>query len=96
MDDARIRLLTEEVLAQIAGGANPGAEAPDLEARVAALEAAVARLRGPVAPPPREAPVHVHTHPSLQVLGVGSGSDRCVVEPDKPCVESGQCRALGH
>jgi len=96
MDDARIRLLTEEVLAQIGGGTGPGPASPDLEARVAALEAAVARLHGPTFPPPREAHVHVHTHPSLQVLAVGSGSDRCVVEPDKPCVQSGQCRALGH
>jgi len=40
--------------------------------------------------------VHVHTHPSLQVLGVPGGSDRCVMEPDKPCVHSGSCRVLGH
>lgn len=98
MDDARIRRLTEEVLAQIGGVTAAGADAPDLESRIAALEAAVARLQGSAAPspPPREAHVHVHTHPSLQVLSVGSGSDRCIVEPDKPCVQSGQCRALGH
>jgi hypothetical protein len=95
MDDARIRRLTEEVLGQIAGAP---ASSPDLESRVAALESAVARLQGtaPPAPPVREAHVHVHTHPSLQSLRVASGSDRCVVEPDKPCVQSGQCRALGH
>jgi hypothetical protein len=96
MDDARIRRLTEEVLAQIGGGTAPGA--PDLESRITALEAAVARLQtvSSPAPPAPEAHVHVHAHPSLQVLRVGSGSDRCVVEPDKPCVQSGQCRALGH
>jgi hypothetical protein len=95
MDDARIRLLTEEVLGQI-GGAGGGPAAADLESRVAALEAVVARLQAdsPASPPAREA--HVHSHPSLQPLKVGSGSDRCVVEPDKPCVQSGQCRALGH
>jgi hypothetical protein len=97
MDDARIRQLTEEVLGQIAGG-GPGPS--DLESRVAALEAAVARLQGaaarPAAPADRETHVHVHAHPSLQPLKVGPGSERCVVEPDRPCVQSGQCRALGH
>jgi hypothetical protein len=97
MDDARIRQLTEEVLAQV-GGAVAGVRSSDLESRVAALEAAVARLHA-ASPPPApagEAHVHVHAHPSLQVLRVGAGSDRCVMEPDKPCVQSGQCRALGH
>jgi hypothetical protein len=95
MDDARIRRLTEEVLGQIAGAATVSA-AGDLESRVAALEAVVARLlvASPASPPSRQ--VHVHSHPSLQPLKVGPGSDRCVVEPDKPCVQSGQCRALGH
>jgi hypothetical protein len=95
MDDARIRQLTEEVLGQI-GGTATGSAAGVLESRVAALEAAVARLQAasPASPPAREA--HVHSHPSLQPLKVGPGSDRCVVEPDKPCVQSGQCRALGH
>jgi hypothetical protein len=99
MDDDRIRRLTEEVLAQI-GGAPGGPPTSDLESRVAALESTVARLQGSGRPraPVREADthVHVHTHPSLQVLEVGPGSERCVVEPDKPCVQSGQCRALGH
>jgi hypothetical protein len=94
MDDTRIRELTQEVLAQI-GSSGGGAVSPDLESRVAALESAVARLQG--AAPVREAHVHVHSHPSLQVLKAAPGaSDRCVVEPDKPCVQSGQCRALGH
>jgi len=95
MDDNRIRELTEEVLSQLreGGGPTPG----DLESRVAALEAVVARL--PLgAAPPSAAPtaVHVHTHPSLQVLSVPGGRDRCVMEPDKPCVHSGACRVLGH
>ena len=98
MDDDRIRRLTEEVLAQIGGA--PGAHpASDLESRVAALESAVARLQGAApAAHGREAHIHghVHSHPSLQVLKVGAGSERCVLEPDKPCVQSGQCRALGH
>ena len=98
MDDARIRQLTEEVLAHI-GGAPGSAPPSDLETRVAALESAVVRLQAAVpAAPAREADTHghVHSHPSLQVLKVGAGSERCVVEPDKPCVQSGQCRALGH
>ena len=44
MDDARIRELTQEVLAQIGGSAG-GAVSPDLESRVAALESVVARLQ---------------------------------------------------
>ena len=95
MDDARIRELTEEVLSQLGAG---GSSAPaGLEARVAALEVAVARLQlGPARAAPAPAAVHVHTHPSLQVLAVPGGSDRCVMEPDKPCVHSGSCRTLGH
>lgn len=94
MDDERIRQLTEEVLGRI-GAPAPSPAASDLESRVAALESAVARLQS--AAPAREAHVHVHSHPSLQVLkGAPGASDRCVVEPDKPCVQSGQCRALGH
>lgn len=95
MDDQRIRELTEEVLSQIGAG---GASSPaGLEARVAALEAAVARLQRGAAPASvPAAAVHVHTHPSLQVLSVPGGSDRCVMEPDKPCVQSHACRVLGH
>jgi hypothetical protein len=76
----------------------PGAEASgDLEARVAALERAVSRLL-PAAAPPAPAPaVHVHTHPALQVIAsVPAGGERCVLEPDKPCVQSGACRSFGH
>ena len=95
MDDKRIRELTDEVLSQI--GAGGGSAPAGLEARVAALEATVARLQlGAARPAAGPAAVHVHTHPSLQVLGVPGGSDRCVMEPDKPCVHSGSCRVLGH
>jgi hypothetical protein len=95
MDDNRIRELTEEVLSQLRKGGGPASA--DLESRVAALEATVARLQlgadRPSAGPPA---VHVHTHPSLQVLSVPAGSERCIMEPDKPCVHSGGCRVLGH
>ena len=61
---------------------------------VAALESAVADLQGgsrslPSAP-------RGHAHPSLQVLGPGGGGDRCLMEPDKPCVQSHACRTFGH
>jgi hypothetical protein len=94
MDEKRIRELTDEVLSQI--GAGGGSAPAGLEARVAALEATVARLQRGVLPAAAPPAVHVHTHPSLQVLSVPGGSDRCVMEPDKPCVQSGACRALGH
>ena len=97
MDDARIRKLTEEVLAALE---SPPAGSPvtELEARVAALERVVVRLK-PAAetPAPPPAVVHVHAHPALQVIqSVPGGGDRCVLEPDKPCVQSGACRSLGH
>jgi hypothetical protein len=94
VDDRRIRELTDEVLAQI--GAGGGSAPAGLEARVAGLEAAVARLQRGAGPAAPAAAVHVHTHPSLQVLSVPGGSDRCLMEPDKPCVQSGSCRVLGH
>ena len=55
--------------------------AADLETRLASLEHRV-----------------LHVHPSHQLLDVPGGSTdgRCVLEPDKPCVQSGQCRTLGH
>jgi len=95
MDDGRIRELREEVLSELREGG--GAAAADLESRVAALEATVARLAGPTVRAAAAAPeVHVHAHPSLHVLSVPGGSERCVMEPDKPCVGSGACRVLGH
>ena len=98
MDDTRIRQLTAEVMKDLRSAPEPSA-APDLEARVAALETTVARLLG-AAPAPAAAPpevhVHTHAHPALRVLNVPGGGDRCVLEPDRPCTQSGTCRTLGH
>lgn len=93
MDDDRIKQLRSEVLSQLRG---PSA---DLETRVTALEEAVAQLQRAGAQPATVSAVsEVHVHPSLRFLGVLSGSaeGRCCLEPEKPCVGSGQCRALGH
>jgi hypothetical protein len=98
VDDARIAELTAEVLADLrAPQAHPPTPSgPSLEGRVAALEAAVHALQhaSPVAVAVAAAPPPAH--PSLQLIAVPSGGDRCLIEPDKPCVESGMCRALGH
>jgi hypothetical protein len=102
MDDARIEQLRREVLSQL--GSSPAERAThDLESRVAALETAVADLLGgyhrdaslQAARPLPTAP-RGYAHPSLQVLGPGGGGDRCVMEPDKPCVQSHACRTFGH
>jgi len=98
MDDSRIRQLTVEVLKAIRS-APDAAPSPDLEARVAALEATVARLqggRGAASMPAALPEVHVHGHPALRVLNVPGGGDRCVLEPDRPCTQSHACRTLGH
>jgi hypothetical protein len=93
MDDARIAKLRAEVLGDL-DAARPPAEVSGLEARVAALEAAVFANRGAVA---HAAAGRAAAHPSLQVLGPGAGpGDRCVMEPDKPCVQSHACRTFGH
>ena len=97
MDDARIRDLTNEVLAALDRG--PDARASQsLEARVAALEAAVARLAGGLAVAAVSAPPTGigRGHVSLTVLDVPSGGDRCVLETDRPCTNSGTCRTFGH
>ena len=97
MDDARIRDLTNEVLAALDRG--PDARASQsLEARVAALEAAVARLAGgPAVAAVSAPPTGIgRGHVSLTVLDVPSGGDRCVLEPDRPCTNSGTCRTFGH
>jgi len=101
MNDERIRQLTQEVLSQIEGpSASP--EVLSLETRVEALEATVAHLQqapGVAARPgipSAETVVHVHAHPSLHLLNVPGGTDHCLLEPDKPCVNSGCCRTLGH
>ena len=96
MDDDRIRQLTEDVLSKLATPKDPVAS--DLEARLATLEGAVRGLQSSrgVAPPAATVVAVAHIHPSLQLLGPAAGSDRCLLEPDKPCVQSGQCRTLGH
>ena len=92
MDDARISALTNEVLTALERtGDDRGTES--LEARVAALEAEVARLKGNASPPPAAPP---RPHISLTVLDVPGGGDRCVLEPDKPCTNTGTCRSFGH
>ena len=101
MDDARIRALAEEVMRDIRSPSSEPAVRGSLEVRVAALESEVARLRQSRALPmasaePPAVHVHVgHEHPSHGRLGPGGGSDHCVLEPDKPCVGSGQCRSFG-
>jgi hypothetical protein len=96
MDDARIRQLTAEVMKDLRSAPDP--RTGDLEARVAALEATVARLLGQPAVPasgrPPEPPGHAH--PALRVLNGPGGSDRCVLEPDRPCTQSHACRTLGY
>lgn len=97
MDDARIAELTAEVLADLRAPQPlpAGSSGSGLEGRVAALEAAVHALQHarPIAVAMAAAPP---AHPSLQLLALPGGGDRCVMEPDKPCVESGMCRAFGH
>jgi hypothetical protein len=94
MDDARIEQLRREVLSGL--GASPTERvAHDLESRVSALEAAMADLQAGGPRPGVIAP-RAHAHPSLQVLGPAGGGDRCVMEPDKPCVQSHACRTFGH
>ena len=100
MDDARIRQLAEEVLSQLR---SPSPVEPvDLERRVASLEAAVRALQAGAAPAVSATVVVAHTeapsaHPALALLGPsGGGKGPCVLEPDKPCTGSGQCRTFGH
>jgi hypothetical protein len=99
MDDDRIRALTEEVVGALRRPAGTDETVATLESRVAALEAAVRELRGPARPPAAE-PVRValavSAHPSASLLHVSGGAERCVLEPDRPCDQSGLCRALGH
>ena len=103
MDDARIKQLTEEVLSQIGGGSD-AASSSDLESRVAALERAVRSLQSGAPAPPAATTVVVTqtaqqpTHPALAFIGPSGGGpgSPCILEPDKPCVGSGQCRSFGH
>ena len=103
MDDERIRQLTEEVLATVHGAPAERGNAASIEARLGALESAVRRLEitAPatatvtvVASP--GTPATAVRHPSLRLLDVSGGSDRCILEPDQPCEKSGRCRALGY
>jgi len=95
MDDARIRQLTTEVLSQLQGAER--ARPSELEARVAALEAEVRALRAALQPSSTvTSTVQAHSHPSLQVLDVRKSTEGCELEPEKPCVGSGQCRSFGY
>jgi hypothetical protein len=98
MDDARIHELKQEVLGQLRKAQEGAVAHTGLETRVAALEKAVAtlasRLVGSGVPGSAPAPP---SHPSLQVFSFpASTSDRCLMEPDKPCVKSHACRVLGY
>jgi len=97
MDDAKIKALTEEVLGQIRDG-GAALEPSGLESRVAALEVAVRALQTGFAAPASSTTVVVAAHPALSLLGPAGGGpgNACILEPDKPCVQSGQCRTLGH
>jgi hypothetical protein len=95
MDDARIRQLTAEVMKDLRS-APESAGGADLEARVSALEATVSRLLGQAPPTaPRATEGHAHAHPALRVLSVPGGGERCVLEPDRPCIQSHACRTFG-
>jgi hypothetical protein len=100
MDDARIQSLRQEVLSQLREGASFEAASAGLEARVASLEATVGQLVARLGPGSAVVPPtlgHAAAHPSFQVFTVaGPSSDRCVMEPDKPCVKSHACRTFGY
>jgi len=104
MDDSRIRELTEEVLGRLHGQGEAEPGSGGLASRVSALEQAVRRLERSAPQPhaPASAPealtavvVQSGAHPSLHVLKVPGGTDRCLLEPDRPCVKSQACRSLG-
>lgn len=99
MDDERIKALTAEVMQALHAPESERAADPGLSARVAALEAVVHALVRPTTVVASAAPVAVLplAHPSLALIGPEpSAAGRCVMEPDKPCVQSGMCRTLGH
>jgi len=102
MDDARIQALTQEVLSRLRES-SPAPPQGNLEARVAALEAQVQRLQGMVAAGVTTTVSatsltvgQTSSHPSLRVLGSAPGTKACILEPDKPCESSGQCRTYGY
>ena len=104
MDEERIKQLTQEVLADLvrpSGADLPGTS--DLETRIASLEAEVRGLRtgataGAAGPVVTAVVVSAErpSHPSFTLLDPGPGTRHCVMEPDKPCVQSGACRTFGH
>ncbi len=105
MDDERIRQLADEVMAAVRSAPMERDQHASIEARLAALEAAVRRLAatGPAVAQATVAmvaapgtPPTVIRHPSLRLLDVPGGGDRCILEPDQPCEKSGRCRALGY
>ena len=103
MDDERIRRLSEEVLAAVRGAPAERESTTSVETRLSALEAAVRHLQtaGPAVATaaliavPHPPPTAVR-HPSLRLLDVPGGDDRCILEPDQPCEKSGRCRTLGY
>jgi hypothetical protein len=95
MDDARIEQIRREVMSQLGETASERAT-HDLESRVSALEAAVAELRGAAPASSSAGRARALNQPALHVRGSTYGSQRCVMEPDKPCVQSHACRTFGH
>ena len=101
MDDERIAKLAAEVLAAVRQSPAEREAVFDLEARVAAVEAALRRIAGGrpataiaavVAVPTGPAPA---SHPSLRLVDVPGGEEHCILETDQPCVKSGRCRSFG-
>ena len=87
MDDKRIQELTEEVLGKLAG--RP--ETADLEHRVGALEHATGQSKAIPGPGGRG------KHVALRIIEVATDcDDKCILEPDQPCSNSGRCRSFGY
>jgi hypothetical protein len=91
MDDARIKELSDEVLAQL------GRPTP-LELAQRALRQAPPAAAEPEPAAIRVLAVAVSVHPSHRQFDVPSGASdgRCVLEPGRACSGSGLCRTLGH
>ena len=86
MDDERIQELTEEVLGKLA----ERPETADLEHRIGALEHAAGHRK---AIPPGARAKHV----ALRIIEIAArGEDECLLEPGKPCSNSGRCRSFGY
>jgi len=93
MDDARIKQLTDEVMAQL-GQPTPLERAQ----RALTQERPGAWAEEPAAGTLQVVAVAVTLHPSHQKFDLPSGASdgRCVLEPGRACTGSGQCRTLGH